>query len=158
MFIPSGAILERFTKPRESTMFGNPVYLLDGPGPSISVSDPHEEFFNRDFALCIGWKHFSYGWCIPMRMHEVWKALLLRHIRVEQLSSLRQDVGMIRAIVVPGKHVMASLMLALKEAEVKALTIPVHINHFHKEKQHPKVIMKHPQWWCMWDRSTKPQH
>ena len=57
---------------------------------------------------------------------------------MEQLSSLRQDVGMIRAIVVPGKHVMSSLMLALKEAEVKALTIPVHINHFHKEKTTPK--------------------
>ena len=29
----SGAIVERFIKPRASTMFGHLVYLLDGPGP-----------------------------------------------------------------------------------------------------------------------------
>ena len=29
----SGAIVERFIKPIASTMFGNPVYLMDGPGP-----------------------------------------------------------------------------------------------------------------------------
>ena len=56
----SGAIVERFIKPRASTMFGNPVYSLDGPGPPIAVSGPHEEFFNSDFALWIGGNIFSY--------------------------------------------------------------------------------------------------
>ena len=28
-----GSIVERFIKPRASTMFGYPVYSLDGPGP-----------------------------------------------------------------------------------------------------------------------------
>ena len=40
----SGAIVERFIKLRASTMFGNPVYFLDWPGPSILVSGPHEGF------------------------------------------------------------------------------------------------------------------
>ena len=40
----SGDIVERFIKPRASTMFGNPVYLLYGPGPPIAVSDPYEYF------------------------------------------------------------------------------------------------------------------
>ena len=55
----SGATVDRFIKPRVSTMFGHPVYLLDGPGPSIAVSCPHEEFFNSAFDLWIGGKHFQ---------------------------------------------------------------------------------------------------
>ena len=54
----SGSIVESFIKPRASKMFGHPVYLLDEPGPSISVSGPHEEFFNSAFALWIGGKNF----------------------------------------------------------------------------------------------------
>ena len=38
----SGSIVERFIKPIESTIFVHPVYSIDGPGPSISVSGPHE--------------------------------------------------------------------------------------------------------------------
>ena len=33
----SGAIVNMFIKPRASTMFGHPVYSLDGTGPSIVV-------------------------------------------------------------------------------------------------------------------------
>ena len=40
----SGAIVERFIKLRASTILGHPAYSLDGPGLSISVSVPHEEF------------------------------------------------------------------------------------------------------------------
>ena len=40
-------------------MFGQLVYLLDRPGLSIAVSGPHEEFFNSDFAIWIGGKHFQ---------------------------------------------------------------------------------------------------
>ena len=36
-----------------------------------------------------------------------------------------------RAKVVPGKHVMAAFMVALKEAIIKAEAIKVHINHKH---------------------------
>ena len=38
------AIVGRFIKPRASTIFGNPEFSLDGPGPSIAVSVPHEDF------------------------------------------------------------------------------------------------------------------
>ena len=48
-------------------------------------------------------------------MHEVWRDLVLRQIRVEQLSSLRQEVAIRREIAMPGKHGIAALMLALKE-------------------------------------------
>ena len=54
-----GDIVERFIKPIEPTMFGHPVYSLDGLGPSIYVSVLHDEFFNGDFAIWIGGKHFN---------------------------------------------------------------------------------------------------
>ena len=38
-----------------------------------------------------------------------------------------------RAIVVPGKHGMAFLMLALKEAEIKTEDIPLQMHHEHIE-------------------------
>ena len=57
----SVTIEERFIKPIALTIFGHPVYSLDGKGPSITVSGPHEEFFNSAFALWIGGKHFSDG-------------------------------------------------------------------------------------------------
>ena len=53
----SGSIVESFIKTRASTMFGNPIYSLDGPGPSMAVSGPHEEFSNSSFGICIGGKH-----------------------------------------------------------------------------------------------------
>ena len=37
----SGAVLERFIKLISSTMFGNPEYYLDGPGPLIALSGLH---------------------------------------------------------------------------------------------------------------------
>ena len=46
-----GSIVESFIKPIVSTIFGHPVYSLDGPGPSVEVSGPHEEFFNSDFGI-----------------------------------------------------------------------------------------------------------
>ena len=84
-------------------MFGNPVYSLDGPGPSIAVSGLHEEFFNGDLGIWIGGKHSSEGFCIPIMMQEVGRALVLRQIRLEQLSILHQELSMRRAIVVIGK-------------------------------------------------------
>ena len=57
----SGDIVERFIKPRSSTLFGHPLYSLDGPDPSISVSVPHEEFSNSAFGIWIGGKHVSDG-------------------------------------------------------------------------------------------------
>ena len=53
-----GAIVERFIKPRESTMFSHLVYSLDGSGPSVAISGPHEDFFNSNFGICIGGKRF----------------------------------------------------------------------------------------------------
>ena len=57
----SGSIVERFIKPRASTIFERPVYSMDGPETSIAVSGPHEAFFNSALALWIGGKHFSVG-------------------------------------------------------------------------------------------------
>ena len=54
----SGAIFENFFKPRASTIFVHPEYSLDGTGPLIAVSGPHEEFFNSDFGICVGGKTF----------------------------------------------------------------------------------------------------
>ena len=62
----------------------------------------------------------------------------MRHIIVEQISRLQQEVAMRRAIVVPGKHDMSDLMIELKEAEIKAEAIPVHMNQGHTETQQLK--------------------
>ena len=37
----SGDIVERFIKPRASSIFEHQLYLMDGPGPSIAVSVPY---------------------------------------------------------------------------------------------------------------------
>ena len=100
-------------------MSGNPVYSLYGPGPSMTFSVPHEDYFNRVLGIWIGGKHVSYGCCRPISMHKVWRALGLKQQRVEHLSSLQQGVAMRWARVVPIKHGMAALTMALKEVEVK---------------------------------------
>ena len=46
---------------------------------------------------------------------------------MEHLSSLRTELTMIQERVLPGKHGMSDLMLALKEAEIKAEVIPEHM-------------------------------
>ena len=59
------------------------------------------------------------------------------------------NVVMRREIVVPGKHGMADLMLELKEVEIKAEAIPVHMHHRLTETQHLKynkeesIVMVH---------------
>ena len=50
----SGAVVERFIKPRSSKIIGHPENALDGPGPSISVSVLHEFFFNSAFGIWMG--------------------------------------------------------------------------------------------------------
>ena len=71
----------RFIKPRASAIFFHLAYSLDGPGPSIAVPGPHEEFSNSDFGIWIGVKYFSDGFCRPIRIHKVCKALILsKHI------------------------------------------------------------------------------
>ena len=40
----SGAIVERSIKRRASKIFGHPVYSLGGPGTSLAVSGPYEDF------------------------------------------------------------------------------------------------------------------
>ena len=117
----SRSTVERFIKNIESTMFGYPVYSLDGPGTSIAVSGPHDKIFNSDFALWIGGKDFSDGLCIPIRIHKLRRALVLNQLRVEQLSSLRKEVNMRQERVVPGKHSMSALMLVLKESKSKGI-------------------------------------
>ena len=53
-----GSIVERFMKPSESTMLGHPIYLMDGPGPPISISGTHYESFDSAFGIWIGVKRF----------------------------------------------------------------------------------------------------
>ena len=50
----SGAMVERFIKTRASTIFFHPVYSLDGTGPSMAVSRPHEDFFKSAFGIWMG--------------------------------------------------------------------------------------------------------
>ena len=69
------------------------------------------------------------------KLHEVWMVLGFRRIRVEQVSSLQQEVAMRQERVVPGKHGMSDLMIALKEAEIKAEAIPVHMHQGHTVTQ-----------------------
>ena len=49
-----------------------------------------------------------------------------------------------RSRVVPGKHDMVALMLALKEAEIKAEAIPVYMHQKHNAKNHMKDKSKTP--------------
>ena len=119
-------------------MFGNPVYSLDGSGPSMKVSVQHEAFFNSAFGICIGGKHVSDSFCRPTRMQEVWRSFGLRQHRMEQLSSLIQEIAIRRARVVHGKHGMEDLMLVLKEAQTKAEYILVHLHQGHTELQQTK--------------------
>ena len=64
-------------------------------------------------------------------MHKVWRSLELMQLRLEQLSSMCQEVSIIWEIVVPGKYGMSALMLALKEAEIKIEAIPVQMYQGH---------------------------
>ena len=64
-------------------------------------------------------------------MHKVWRDLGKIKQRVEHISSLQQEVSMRWERVVTGKHGMVALMLALKEAEINAKSIPVHMNQGH---------------------------
>ena len=111
-------------------MFGHPAYYMDGTGPSISESGPHEDF-QHIFGIYIGGKYYSYGCCRPIIMHKVWSSIVLRKNRVEHLSSLSQEVSMIQERFVPVKHGMAYRMLAIKDSEVKAEDIPVYIHQGH---------------------------
>ena len=67
--------------------------------------------------------------CRTIRMQKVWRYIGLRQHIVEQLSILRQEVVMIRVRLVPVKHGMSDVMLALKEAEIKAEAIPVRMHN-----------------------------
>ena len=54
------------------------------------------------------------------------------------MSVLRHEVSMRRARVVPGKHGMEALMVALKEVKIKAGAIPVQMHQGNKEIQQLK--------------------
>ena len=62
-------------------------------------------------------------------MHKVWMALGLRKNRAEKLPSLRNEIALRRARAVTEKQGTSALMLALKEAEIYAKAISVHIHH-----------------------------
>ena len=38
------SVVDLFIKTRVLTMFGHPIYFMDGPDPSIAISGPHEGF------------------------------------------------------------------------------------------------------------------
>ena len=71
-------------------------------------------------------------------MHKVYRALGIRHHRLEQISSLQHEVAMRRERLVPGKHDMSALVIALKEAEINSKAIPVHIYQCQTETQQLK--------------------
>ena len=51
---------------------------------------------------------------------------------------------------------MSALMLSLKNAEMKAEAIICTTKRLQQNSKN--IRMKQPQWWCIQDRSTKPQH
>ena len=71
---------------------------------------------NGAFGIWIGGEYFLGGCYRPIRMHYLWRELVIRQHRVEQISILNNEVDMRRAIVVPVKHVLMDIMLELKEA------------------------------------------
>ena len=64
-------------------------------------------------------------------MHEVWRDLVLRQLRVKWLSTMCQEVDMRLARVMPVKHNMAELMLALNESETNTEAISLHMHQGH---------------------------
>ena len=81
-------------------------------------------------------------------MHDVWRDLGLMQHRVENMSSMWQEIAMIRARLVPGKHGMVALMIALKEAEIKTEAISVHM---HQRQTETKDLDDKGRIWFMWD-------
>ena len=61
-------------------------------------------------------------------MHIVWRDLVPGQHRVEKLSIMIHKLATRRARVLPGKYGLTDLMLALKEAEIKTESIPVHMH------------------------------
>ena len=49
-----------------------------------------------------------------------------------------------RAIVVPGKHVMSSLIISPKESKIKSEALPVHMNHTQNVKKQLKFKRETP--------------
>ena len=68
-------------------------------------------------------------------MYKLWRSIGLSQHIFERLSSLHQEVAIIQARAVPGKHASSSFMLSLKEVEIKAEAIPVHMHHDHTAKK-----------------------
>ena len=65
-----GTIMDRFIKPRSSTMFGHSVYSLDGPGTTIAISGPHDDF--STVLSGYGWLgKISDGCFRPIRMQKL---------------------------------------------------------------------------------------
>ena len=76
----------------------------------------HMKIFLSVLSGCGQVKKNSDRCCRPIRIYKVWRDFRLRQNIVEYLKSLRNEVAMRRSRVVHGKHGMAALMLALKEA------------------------------------------
>ena len=71
-------------------------------------------------------------------MHKVCRNLGIIRNRVEHLLILRHEVVMRWSIMMPINHVMGALMIALKEAEINAEAISVHMHQGHIETQQLK--------------------
>ena len=54
------------------------------------------------------------------------------------MSSLCNEVAMRHSRVVSGKHAMTDFILEIKEAQIKAEDIPVHVDQDHTEKKQLK--------------------
>ena len=95
----SGSIVVSLIKIIPSKMFRDLAYYIYVTGPLIRVYGTHAEFFNSDFEIWMGKKHFSHGCCRPIRIHKVWRALGKSPHGVEQLSILRHKVATIQGNV-----------------------------------------------------------
>ena len=60
------------------------------------------------------------------------------------MSSLRHEVATIKKILVPGKHGTTALMVDLKDTEIRAEAIPVHIRQWHTTTKQLKYKVETP--------------
>ncbi len=118
---PLSAKVERFIKRRTapSSDRGHPAYSRQSPGPSLERPDPGG-FFGGLFGVWIGGEQVSRRCCRSIRDHEVWRAIGLAQRRTEVMLQANVDHTRTRARTTPGKHGLAALLTAMRQAEIRA--------------------------------------
>ena len=135
---PHSAIIARYIKYNADPkpVLGYPVYDPSGPGPSIAdpLSQRNGNFFDGAFGI---WLHTPTRMegpaCRAIRPQELMLLFGLSEERTWSLMRARGAVILERMRPLPGKHGIAALLLAIRNAEDHATitaTIPAHDDRF----------------------------